>query len=497
MGSVDRRVVGIAALLLMVAVLAASMVFTPAALGQGDGIHIVSEEVESHFPDSVAFRLTAASPDPIEEIRVFLKPLGSDRSTYGYLDIEVGKQVTGEHLMTTGLGATHKPPGTVVRYSFEIRDSAGRVLRTEDKEFLYMDNTLEWKEITEGALTVYYYGAFVENRARAVLETARKTMEAMNPVLGIRPTEPIKIVAYSNYRDMARSLPFRAQTVREDLQTEGQAYSTERVLVVLVSGTNFTGVASHEFTHILIGEATGPGYGAVPAWLNEGLAEYGNLDKTPEYDWALNYAVFTRRLRPLWYLDVFGGTPDDIVIGYGHGKSVVGYLIDQYGEGKMAELMKTFQTTPSVDRALARVYGFDQYGLDSQWRTALGLEPFPPPEELAQQIGSSSNVTPAAEPDDTPVPTPAVEVTPEPVMEAAPESPAASDEGRRTSRSCSAPSRTSATLPLDIAVLALLAGPFFALNARWGLGKSQLTNILPLLRRARWGLGRFRGGRSR
>ena len=475
---VKRRTGRLAVLLLVVAAVAVPAALSPVAWGQGDEIRVVSQEVESDFPNNVTFKLSATSPDPIEEIRVFLKPVGGERSTYGYLDIEPDTLVSGEYSLRTGTGNTHKPPGTIIRYSFEIRDKAGRVLRTEEEEYLYMDDSLQWKSISddEGLLTVHYYGDFVEKRARTVLEAAQETMENMGRVLGIRPEERIVIVAYSNYRDMARSLPFRSQAVREDLRTEGMTYAVERVLVVLASDPTVTGVVSHEFTHILVAEAAGRGYSAVPAWMNEGLAEFGNIDQTPHYDRALAYAIFTRRLKPLWYLQDLGGEPNDIIIAYGHGKSVVQYLIGVYGEEKMRELMGAFRTSLSVDEALDQVYGFDQYGLDSRWRLALGLEPLPPPDALEGGLTPSPSPTPVATAGATPAPTPVAAFTPAPpAAEATPEHGAISDEGSRTTRGCGAPAQDAAGLPLDISMLALLAGPMVAANIGWGLGGRRLV----------------------
>lgn len=461
-----NKVLSVVVLLALVSAMAAGVVLAPAALGDEDGIRVVSHEVTGDFPDTITFKLTATGPDLISDVRVFLKPLGSEQSSYGYLDIEPGKVVNGEYVMNLGLGANHKPPGTVIRYSFEIEDEAGRVLRTEDQEFLYLDTRIEsgWKEIPddEGLLTVFYYGDFVERRARTILETAQSTIKQMGPVLGITPQEPIKIVSYSNYRDMAGALPFRSQTVREELITEGQAYPGERVLLVLASETTVTGVVSHEFVHILVAEAAGRGYSLVPAWLNEGLAEYGNIDKTSHYDLALNYAIFTRRLKPLWYMDTFGGDPDDILIGYGQGRSVVRYMIQTYGEAKMAELMGAFHTSLSVDEALEKVYGFDQYGLDTEWRNAIGLVALPSPEEIEAQQAQAARQQTAGEADATPLPTPLTEATPVPVAGATPGQPSTSDEEkRRSSGGCNAPSSDGAGVSLDVAVLALLAGPFF------------------------------------
>ena len=486
----DRRVVALSVVLLVAASLAFLGSLAPAAQGQGDEIAVVSREVESDFPNSITFRLTATSPDQIQEVRVFLKTVGEERSTYGYMDIEPGKSISGEYVMTTGTGPTHSPPGTAIRYSFDIRDAAGRVLRTQEEEFLYMDDRQEWKRIVdpEGLLTVYYYGDFVENRAKTVLETAKETQEKMGRVLGITTVDPITIVAYSNYRDMSRALPFRSQAVREGLQTEGQAWPEERVLLVLMSETNVIGIASHEFTHILLAEATGAGYSRVPAWLNEGLAEYGNLDQTPHYDWALDYAIFTRRLKPLWYLDAFRGDPDDITMAYGQGKAVVQALVDQYGEGKIAELMRVFRTGVSADEALEEVYGFDQYGLDSLWRQSLGLEPLPPPAELARELTRVPGSTAVAEVEVSSPTTPQAESTPVS---------AAVGERKGTARSCGAPSEGSASLPLDLAMMALLGGPFLALNTRWGFHKARHVHLLRSFHRMKRRLHRIWGGRGR
>ena len=145
----------------------------------------------------------------------------------------------------------------------------------------------------------------------------------MQSFLGIAPVEPLRIVSYNNYRHMSSALPFRSQAVSEGLKTQGMAFSDERVLLVHGFDETVTGTVSHEFTHLLVAEAAGTAISQVPSWLNEGLAEYGNIDPTDDYDAALRYGIFTRRIKPLWYLSSFGGTPEDIIIAYGQGLSLI------------------------------------------------------------------------------------------------------------------------------------------------------------------------------
>ena len=163
--------------------------------------------------------------------------------------------------MRTRTSGQYVPPGTPISYVYELRDSAGRVVRTPEKEVIYEDSRFQWLQLSKGLVTVYYYGGslaeFVKKRAEIVLDAAVETVENMAPVLGIDPNVPIRVVSYNNYRDMSGALPFRSQAVREDLITQGMAWPDERVVLVLGDDTTITGITSHELTHILVAEAAG------------------------------------------------------------------------------------------------------------------------------------------------------------------------------------------------------------------------------------------------
>lgn len=456
---------GLKLILLALALGVLGGLFIPAfavVYADGDGIEVVTTGAESKFPDGIKFSVTARSSEDIKEMRVFLKKKGQvGRSTYRSLEFAPGRVVTGESLLRSGSGGEYFPPGTTIDYSFEIRDRGGAVLRTQDQHFVYSDSRFNWLSLSSGLVTVYYYGEYVEERARTVLAAAEAAMDRMVPVLGIQPTEPLRIVSYNNYRHMSAALPFRSQAVQEQLQTQGMAFSDERVLLVHGFDATVKGTVSHEFTHLLVSEAAGRAGSQVPAWLNEGLAEYGNIDPTDDYDAALRYGIFTRRLRPLWYQDSFGGTPDDIIIAYGQARSVVQLLIGRYGPQKMAELMRALQRTSDIDQALLQVYGFDQHGLDTEWRLAIGLDPLPPPGQLEQQLQTQQPPTPPPAPPSIPTPAPAD--TPAP---ASGQAPSGQDGGEvKASPGCGAPNQGPAgSTAVGLGTLLLLAGPLGLLS---------------------------------
>ena len=438
----------------------------PTFADEGD-IEVLDAEAESQFPDGIKFSVTAQSSEEIDEIRVFFKKVGQKGlSAYRSVDFEPGKLVTGESILSSGGGSDYFPPGTRIQFSFEIRDKAGAALRTTEQDFLYNDNRFEWLSVSSDLTTVYYYGEYVEQRALTVLDAAESAMEIMVPILGIEPTEPLRIVSYNNYRHMSTALPFRSQAVREQLQTQGLAFVDERVLLVHGFDATVRGTVSHEFTHLLVAEAGGRAYSQVPAWLNEGLAEYGNIDPTDSYEAALRYGIYTRRLKPLWFQQTFTGTPDDIIIAYGQGRSVVNFLINNFPPGKMAELFRTLQETLDIDLALEQVYGFDQYGLDTAWRNAVGLEPLPPPGELERQLQDAAEAPADEATEPTLVATGPLVSEPTPTPEPSPVA-SLEDEGGPASSSggCSAPSHSGTGFgPAALGTFLLMGAPLGLLS---------------------------------
>ena len=465
-------------LALTLSVLAASSL---AFADEGD-IEVVEATAESQFPDGILFRVKAESEGIVDEVRVFItKADQSGRSSYRSIEVEPGESVNGETLLPVSGSADYFPPGTKISYYFEVRDKAGGVVRTEETDFVYEDSRFDWLTVSDGLITVYYYSEFVEERARIILEAAKETMDRMVGVLGIAPTDPLRLVTYNNYRHMVMALPFRSQAVSEDLQAQGMAFSDERVLLIHGFDPTVTGTVSHEFTHLLVAEAAGGTSTSVPSWLNEGLAEYGNIDQTDEYDAALRYGIYTRRIRPLWYQGTFSGDAEDILIAYGQGKSVVNFMVRQWGEDKISSLFAALRQTNDIDSALLQVYGVDQYGMDSAWRRSLGLDPLPSPEELQNRLeaesageasegdaeteeGAATPPQPVAESagaESTEAESTEAESTEAESTEATPEAePAPATEDRESGGSsspCSAPPEGTASIGLGM--LALMAAP--------------------------------------
>ena len=477
-------VVGIVVLAAMLALSVLSP-FAGGVRAQNGPIRLMSTEVTSEFPQGIRFRVSLESDNDIDSVSVRFQTGTEPRKSYDYLDLEEsGDLVDGELLWRTNTTAKFIPPGTLITYNFEIEDIEGNRLDTEPDEFVYVDTRYEWEEVEEGAVTVAYHGP-VKQRAETILDAMTQTLAVMGPLLGADITEPIRVTMYNNTLEMLDALPPGSTTIRRELITEGQAFTNIGTLLVLGSGRLARGTASHEMTHILTHRSGDSAFRSVPAWLDEGLAEFGNTDPSLSYTVAVEFAIETDRLLHLTSMPVLPGDPEDVIIFYGQARSIVRFMVGVYGPQPMTELMRLLKSGEQMDDALLATYGVNRLGLENQWRDAIGaplLEvdvrerarptPIPRPTVSAYSLSdliSGSQATPTPTPEPTPTTEPAATPTAAVVAEAAAPptataEPDAAGQDEPGGSACSRPTDTGprgvdgAAVALGLGVLGLALG---------------------------------------
>ena len=417
-----RVLIGVAALL------ASTLFFFAHGVVQAEGeqLKLVSSEVASEFPEGIRFKASVESQSEVASIAVRLRIGQQTRGVYEYLEVIDDDPASFELFWRTNTGGRYIPPGTIVSYNFEVEDVAGNRLDTEREEFIYEDVRFTWVEISEGPITLAFHGP-VETRGRLLMDAILQTLDIVGPVLGADTTEPIRVTMYNNIKEMLEALPPGSTTIRRELITEGQAFTSIGTLLVLGSGGLAEGTASHEVTHILTHRAGDSLFRNVPAWLDEGLSEYGNVQPGFSYTIALEFAVARDALFPITFMPILPGNPEDVIIFYGEARSIVRFMIGRYGEDRMTELMAGLKSGANMDDALEAVYGFDRLGLENRWRDWLGAPEYVPPvREQAQPTAVPRreflpySLTPQAQSatvagvESTPTPQPTATATPVP-----------------------------------------------------------------------------------
>jgi hypothetical protein len=408
--------------LLILAAIVAGLVSNVPAEAQDFPVDFIDFGMESEFPEGIRFFATIETELDVEDVRVIFDVGERNVTQYNYLEIPAGSQslIAGELFINTNTRERYIPPGAVIKYQLEVLAASGETYLSERRETLLLDARFEWDTVTNGPVTVYYHGP-VQSRAETLAAKTHEGLVIMSPVTGAEIETPIAVMLYNNNAEMIGAVVPRSATISRELVTEGQAFGEENTVLVL-AGRSDIGTATHEITHILVDRATN-GAALVPFWLNEGLAEFGNLDQTVSYTRFLEWGVGTGRLPSFRALNTAPGDPNLTLVGYGSGRSAVEFIVSSFGERKMAELLGTLGEGIQLQGAVQIVYGMSLDELEAQWRRSIGADQFVPPTPLPtsavptpaptskpllpftlEQVAAAGRATPTAEAQLTPSP---------------------------------------------------------------------------------------------
>ena len=470
---------------------------TAAAQDAASSIKVTESSVTSEFPEGYRVKVAAEGNSEIKQIAVRMRIGQRTREVYEYmgdeggeasggrgrtLELTPGKSVRAELFRWTNSTSNYIPPGTIITYNFDIEDVEGNQYKTEPEQFVYTDVRYEWHEVTDGLVTVAYHGP-VEKRARDVLDTAKRTIDLISPIYGAVHEAPIRISMYNNAAELVDAYPPRYGAIGHGVFVSGQAHTQEGLVMVEAGGRDALGTTSHEITHIIIHRATfNPRVQNMPSWLNEGLAEFGNLHATIGYDLALEFAVQTDRVLPIMFMRGQPSKGEDIIIFYGQARSIIRWLFRTFGRDKLTEFMSYLKRGDTLDEAFTNAYGGDRVVITNMWREEIGATKYEPPsterakptavpqrtlglfsltpQAGVQTVGSQQAEEPTATPEPEPTPTP--EPTPESLALAPAPGPEKADEDEEVTPAagsgCFAPAQSAGVLDLTgVAVVAGLA----------------------------------------
>ena len=344
--------------------------------------------VENKFPGGMVFRVSTQSDSPIQRIRLHYTVLPDGTAASTEADFQPATSVsTSFTLEGNNPPRIYLPPGTTIRYHWEVTDADGDTAATQPATFFYDDIRFRWTSLEEDGITVYYYSGS-ERDAQAMLTEAGKTIASVCKLLGVSVNFPVKVWIYRSVQEMRPALARRSETFEQSVTTAGVRVSSDTVLVL--GNVSFI-TLRHELTHVVTAVAGEGPFGSLPAWLDEGTAVYGQGDPGG-YREALNRAVAHSNLLSIRSISSYPGDPAKVDLFYGQSWGLVSYLIDEHGAEKFARLFAEIKSGKRTDEALMSAYGFDQDGLEDEWRASLGLAPRqePSPSETPQPTATKA-----------------------------------------------------------------------------------------------------------
>ena len=351
-----RRAAVVVAVLLAVGVL----LLPSGALATGEPIEVVSDQPMVRFPSGVDFDLVLEGDADIEEVRLYYRVAGSGVWNYTYPSFDPSNHVEASLSLNTS-GTAYLPPGTEVEYFYSIRDTEGNAVRTPLASFIYLDDRFDWQTTQIGPLTLYWHDQR-ESRVRQVADQAEQSIARASSLLDVTLEQPIKGIIYNSHSEARLAFPARSATLSEEQVFQGFAFRSQGVFLGVGLQPS---LIVHETAHFLIGEAVSSPGAFLPSWLNEGFASYVE----PGQPRPLRR---TEGGLPLRSMSAVPGRPGDIRSFYAKAQSVVGYLVESYGEARFRQLIASLDRGERVNEALQSTYGFGVDGLDDRWYEAIG-----------------------------------------------------------------------------------------------------------------------------
>ncbi len=349
----------------------------PAIIRADEGPVVLASSAVSEFPLKLIFSLSAKSEVVISEIRLHYSV---EQESYARVISEshiqfmpatsVDVQWSWDMRKIGGL-----PPGSVVDYWWTVRDISGKKTESAVVRFRFDDERYSWRSLAENGVTIYWYrgeAAF----AREIMLAAQQALSRLGADTGAYLKNPVEIYVYADSRDLQGALIFPQEWAG------GVAFYRYNTIAIGIAPTELVWgkrAVAHELTHQVVHQMTFNPYGGLPNWLDEGLAMYVEGPLDPGFLAFLDESIAGDKLISVRSLSSpFSAYAGQSYLSYAESRSIVEFLVTEYGRSKMLELLDTFRQGSSYDAALVKVYDFDRDGLNILWRDYLNkAEPQP------------------------------------------------------------------------------------------------------------------------
>jgi hypothetical protein len=350
------------------------LVLSPSLVAAETGIAVMASDVDVDFPSQAVFTVEAENSVDIVDARLYYQV---DRMNYtevvseGWADFASAKRIEADWVWD--MANASLPPGADVTYWWMIEDDDGNRVETSPKIMHFDDDRFTWRSLTNGAgesgsITVHWYTGG-DSFAQELMDTCEDGLASLTQDIGTYPEKPIRIYVYQSTSDLRGAMVFSQEW------TGGVAFIDFGIIAISISPSQIEWgkrALVHELTHLVVHQATFGPYGQLPLWLDEGLSTYSEGELDPDLQASLNRAVSEGTLISVRTLcSPFSAYTDKARLSYAESYSLVKYLLDNYGQDKMLDLLTTLKQGSTYDEALTEVYGFDIEGLDAGWRATL------------------------------------------------------------------------------------------------------------------------------
>ena len=346
-----------------------ALAFGPQPQGEA-GLGVSDVQVLYNFGEQITFQARLSAPAPMREASIWIHDLNESISRSETIDVAADGMTRFQY----DAGGKRLPPFATIAFWYEAGLPDGSKITSPLLYFRYDDNRFPWRTASDGPLAVHWYAgddAFGE----AALDAARRALVEISRDLPAAPDAPLEVYIYASAEDLRSALSLGGED-----WTAAHADPALGVVMVPVppgeaQSLDLERQIPHELAHTLLFRSLGgPGYGRLPAWLNEGIAGMAELSPNPDHARTLTAASQGSGLIP--FADLCISFPPDSArafLAYAESESFVRYLKDAYGDTGLVALAKAYSDGLDCDLGATRALGLPLTRLEARWReSALG-----------------------------------------------------------------------------------------------------------------------------
>ncbi len=350
------------------------LLLSPSLVAAGDDIAVIASDVDVNFPSQAVFTIEAEGYVDIVDVRLYYQVAKMNYAevvSEGWADFTPANKI--EANWVWDMRNASLPPGAEVTYWWMIEDAVGNRFETSSEIMHFDDDRYLWQSLTgtvpqDGEMTLFWYEGN-DSFARELMDACEEGLARLTQDIGTYPERPIKIYIYASTSDLQGAMIFPQEW------TGGVAFTEFSTIAIGISPARLDWgkrALVHELTHLVVHQATFSPYGQLPLWLDEGLAMYNEGELDPVFRSYLQEAILEDELISVRSLcSPFSAYSEKARLSYAQSYSLVEYLLDNYGQDRMLDLLALLKHGSTYDEALTEVYGFDIDGLDARWRGTL------------------------------------------------------------------------------------------------------------------------------
>ena len=326
-----------------------------------------SSSAEYEFGQRLRFYLVAETREPVERATLFFRAAELTHTFTADVAVErTDGRVEAAHAVD--LTQVRLAPFTTVSFWWVLLTEAGQEVVAPEQHFVYEDDQFEWRTLAQDGVTVHWTGdnPGLGQLALDIVAEAWPHLRAVMPLTDVMRNFDIYI--YPSSADLRAALRL---TGRDWVG----AHADPELGVILVTAVNSRTAASdlrqsipHELVHFLLYRMTGPGYEAVPAWFNEGLATYVEEIPNPNYETILATAVTRQATLPFAELcRSFPAAEEQALLAYAQSVSLMRFIQANYGNRALNTMVAAFTDGANCETAVRRTLQLSLTELNRAW----------------------------------------------------------------------------------------------------------------------------------